>query len=75
MHLKDYSGGQHYVGYSPLGEGKVNLAAILDLMEGKQIAGMVMVELDSSPNMPLTALDTAKIAKAFLQKQGVQFRS
>jgi len=75
MHLKDFSGGQHYLGYSPLGEGKVDLVAILDLMEGKQTAGMVMVELDSSPNMPLTALETAKIAKAFLQKQGVQFRS
>jgi hypothetical protein len=34
-----------------------------------------MVELDSSPNMPLSGLETAKIAKAFLQKQGVQFRS
>ena len=75
MHLKDFSGGQHYLGYSPLGQGKVDLAAILDLMEGKQTAGMVMVELDSSPNMPLTGLETAKIAKAFLQEQGVQFRS
>jgi inosose dehydratase len=75
MHLKDFSGGQHYVGYCPLGEGKVNLAAILDLMEGKKTAGMVMVELDSSPNMPLNGLETAKIAKAYLQKQGVQFRS
>jgi inosose dehydratase len=75
MHLKDFSGGQHYLGYSPLGEGKVDLVAILDLMEGKQTAGMVMVELDSSQNMPLSGLETAKIAKAFLQKQGVQFRS
>ena len=75
MHLKDFSGGQHYLGYSPLGEGKVDLVAILDLMEGKQTAGMVMVELDSSPNMPLSGLETAKVAKAFLQTQGVQFRS
>jgi inosose dehydratase len=75
MYLKDFSGGQHYEGYSPLGEGKVDLVAILDLMEGKQTAGMVMVELDSSRNMPLNGLETAKIAKAFLQKQGVQFRS
>jgi inosose dehydratase len=75
MHLKDFSGGQHYLGYSPLGEGKVDLVAILDLMEGKQTAGMVMVELDSSPGMPLSGLETAKIAKAFLQKQGVEFRS
>jgi inosose dehydratase len=63
MHLKDFSGGQHYLGYSPLGEGKVDLVAILDLVEGKQTAGMVMVELDSSPNMPLSGLDTAKSRK------------
>jgi inosose dehydratase len=75
MHLKDFSGGQPYLGYCPLGQGKVDLAAILDLMEGNQISGMVMVELDSSPGMPLTGLETAKIAKAFLEKQGVQFRS
>jgi inosose dehydratase len=75
MHLKDFSGGQAYLGYCPLGQGKVDLAAILDLMEGKQISGMVMVELDSSPGMPLTGLETAKVARAFLEKQGVQFRS
>ena len=75
MHLKDFSGGEHYVGYCPLGQGKVNLAAILDLMEGKKTAGMVMVELDSSPRMPLSGLDTARIAKTFLEKQGVRFRS
>jgi inosose dehydratase len=74
MHLKDFNGGQHYLGYCPLGQGKVDLAAILNLMEGKQTAGMVMVELDSSPNMPLNGLETAKIAKAFLEKQGVAFR-
>jgi inosose dehydratase len=75
MHLKDFSGGQHYLGYSPLGQGKVDLVAILDLMEGKQTAGMVMVELDSSPNMPLNGLETARVAKGFLEKQGVRFRS
>jgi inosose dehydratase len=75
MHLKDFSGGEHYVGYCPLGQGKVNLAAILDLMEGRKTAGMVMVELDSSPRMPLSGLETARIAKAFLEKQGVRFRS
>jgi inosose dehydratase len=75
MHLKDFSGGQAYLGYCPLGQGKVDLAAILNLMDGKQTAGMVMVELDSSPNMPLNGLETAKIAKAYLEKQNVQFRS
>ena len=51
MHLKDFSGGQHYLGYSPLGEGKVDLVAILDLMEGKQTAGMKKTSVFS--NSPL----------------------
>lgn len=76
LHLKDYSGGEHYQGYCPLGQGKVNLAAILDLMESKgTLKGMVMVELDSSTGMPVPALETARIAKAFLQKQGYTFRA
>ena len=32
MHLKDFVGGEHYVGYCPLGMGKVNIPAILDMM-------------------------------------------
>lgn len=74
LHLKDYNGGEHYVGYCPLGQGTVNLAAILDLMESKgTLKGMIMVELDPSTGMPLPAIETARIAKAFLQKQGYTF--
>ena len=75
MHLKDYSGGDAFLGYCPLGQGKVNVPAILDMMDGRQIDGMIMVELDSSPNMPITALDAAKIAKAYLTAQGVSLRA
>jgi inosose dehydratase len=75
MHLKDYSGGAEYLGYCPLGQGKVDLPAILSMMEGRKTAGLVMVELDSPPPQPVPALDNAKIAKAYLEKQGVKFRS
>ena len=75
MHLKDFSGGDAFLGYSPLGKGKVDIPAILAMMNGKTIDGMVMVELDSSPNMPMPALETAKIARAYLLKQGVALRS
>jgi inosose dehydratase len=75
MHLKDYSGGQEYLGYCPLGQGKVDIPAILSMMEGRQTSGLVMVELDSPPPQPAPALENAKIAKAFLEKQGVTFRS
>ena len=60
MHLKDFSGGDAFLGYSPLGQGKVDIPAILAMMNGKTIDGMVMVELDSSPNMPMPALETAQ---------------
>jgi inosose dehydratase len=75
MHLKDFSGGADYLGYCPLGQGKVNIPAILSMMEGRKTAGLVMVELDSPPPQPVPALDNAKIAKAYLEKQGVKFRS
>jgi len=75
MHLKDFVGGPEYLGYCPLGQGKVDIPAILSMMNGRQTAGMVMVELDSPPPQPVPAIETAKIAKAYLQKQGITFRS
>ena len=74
LHLKDYSGGADFLGYCPLGQGKVNIPAILDMMEGRTTSGMIMVELDGGPRMPMTAVETATIAKAYLEKQGVSFR-
>jgi inosose dehydratase len=75
MHLKDYSGGEHFVGYCPLGQGKVDLVRILTMMNESQPNADVMVELDGSPNQPYTPRQTAEISKTFLQKQGYQFRS
>jgi inosose dehydratase len=75
MHLKDYVGGANYLGYCPLGQGKVDIPAILAMMEGRKTAGLVMVELDSPPPQPVPAGDTARIAKSFLEKQGITFRS
>jgi inosose dehydratase len=75
MHVKDYSGGEAFLGYCPLGQGKVDIPAILDMMDGRPTAGMLMVELDGGPRMPMTALETATIAKAYLEKQGIAFRN
>lgn len=74
MHLKDYSGGEHFAGYCPLGQGKVDLVQVLDLVESGGQQPNIMVELDSSKNQPLTALETATITKAYLVKLGYQFR-
>jgi inosose dehydratase len=75
MHLKDYSGGEHFAGYCPLGQGKVDLVRILTMMNDSQPKADVMVELDGSPNQPYTPKQTAEISKAFLQKQGYAFRT
>ena len=63
------------VGYCPLGMGKVDLKAILDMVEGANPNANIMHELDGSPNMPYTPLETAQIGKTYLQKLGYTFRT
>lgn len=75
MHLKDYLGGPEWAGYCPLGMGKVDLVRVLDLVEGGGQNPNIMVELDSSANQPMPALECATVSKRFLQKQGYKFRS
>lgn len=74
VHLKDFDGGNAYLGYAPLGRGHVNIPAILDLCEGRQMDGMVMVELDSSDQMPIPPRGTAEIAREYLEARGHVFR-
>jgi inosose dehydratase len=75
MHLKDYSGGEHFVGYCPLGQGKVDLAGILNTVEEAGHPVNVMVELDGSDNQPYTPRETVEISKAYLQKLGYTFKA
>jgi inosose dehydratase len=74
MHLKDYKGWEHFAGYCPLGEGTVDLKAILDMVEGANPNANIMHELDGSANAPYTPLQTAQIGKAYLRKLGYTFR-
>lgn len=77
MHLKDYNGkDDHLLGYCPLGQGVVNVPAILDMMEGRQISGMVMGELDNNwGNMsPTPPEELVKQSRDYLLTTGVQFR-
>jgi inosose dehydratase len=75
VHLKDWDGGAHYEGYCPLGQGKVDVAGIVDLLDGSGNDLMIMAELDPTANMPLAPLEAARINKAMLQKLGYGFRS
>lgn len=78
MHLKDYNGvDPNLAGYCPLGQGKVNIPAILDLMEGKKINGMIMLELDNNGNnlTHTPPKQLAAISKKYLETIGVKFRA
>ncbi len=74
MHFKDWVGGPSMAGYCPLGLGKVDLVGVLDLMEGRKLEGMIMVELDGGGQMPYTPRETAKIAHDWLVKHGVPMK-
>jgi inosose dehydratase len=75
VHLKDWNGGPYWAEYCPLGMGKVDIPAILDLLEKSKIKAMLMVELDYSKGAPMTPFETARTSKAYLEKQGYEFRS
>jgi len=75
VHLKDWVGGRHWSGYCPLGQGKVNIPAVMDVLEKSKRLRYVMVELDPSREPPMTPVETARASKAYLQKLGYQFRS
>jgi inosose dehydratase len=75
VHLKDWNGGQHWAEYCPLGQGKVDVPAVLGLLEQSAEMKIIMVELDPSKNPPSTPLETARISKGYLQKQAYTFRS
>jgi inosose dehydratase len=76
VHLKDWDGGPNWAGYCPLGMGKVAIPEILDLLEKSNIKETIMVELDfGGENAPMTPIETARVAKSYLEKQGYTFRS
>ena len=69
MHVKDFDGAR----YCPLGQGKVDIAGILDMVEGTGRHPNLNVELDGAK--PLTPLEAAQVTKTYLQKLGFQFRT
>jgi len=78
MHLKDFDGKDpHLANYCPLGQGKVDVPAILNLMAGRKISGMVMVELDNDPKNPSSTSpsELAGQSQAYLKKIGVRLRA
>jgi inosose dehydratase len=75
VHIKDWDGGPYWTNYCPLGRGKVDIAAIMDLLETHQPLKIAMVELDSGGNPPETPLQAAQISRDYLKKLGYTFQS
>jgi sugar phosphate isomerase/epimerase len=75
MHLKDWNGNEHMLGYTPLGMGKVDLRSVLDTMEKVNPGANIMHELDGSEGMPYTPRQTAEISKKYLRSIGYTFRT
>lgn len=74
VHLKDWNGGPHWAEYCPLGQGKVDVPAVLAILEQSPDMKIIMVELDPSRDPPLSPIQTARVSKEYLQKQGYEFR-
>ena len=68
---------KRHLGYCPLGQGKVNIPGILDLMAGRKIHGKVMGELDNDPKnpSPTTPVELVKTSKLYLETLGITFRA
>src|SRR4029453_12944624 len=75
MHFKDWVGGPARAGYCALGLGKVNVVGVLDLMEGRKLEGMIMVELDGGGQMPYTPRESAQTAHDWLVGHGVPMKA
>ncbi len=62
VHLKDYGGGREtgYMGYTPIGEGVIDMTAIFHILDGVNYTGWITVELDGTPQAPYSPLEAAR---------------
>lgn len=81
VHLKDYVGGEStvdaegnlldrtgYLDYAALGDGVVDLPAIVETLDAAGYDGWWMVELDGTPRAPRAAKAAAAISKRYLDR-------
>lgn len=73
VHLKDFAGGKPWVGYCPLGQGKVDIPAVLELLESPGFDGSVMAELDPGKDPPIPPEEAARVSRDYLAELGYKF--
>jgi len=74
IHVKDFAGERAWAGYCPLGMGKVDLPAVIDVLEKADGLQWIMVELDGTATAPIAPFECARISKEYLVKLGYTFR-
>jgi inosose dehydratase len=79
VHIKDYDGGTHHDGYTPVGRGRVDVAAIMNALEKLRGDFRVMAELnpDAAANRadPATPRLAAAQARSVFEALGYRFRA
>lgn len=80
VHLKDFEGGDNgYLGYAPLGVGKVNVKKIMKMLQKKKpnMAGAIMFELDHDSKIQprFSNFEAAEISRDYLTKIGYKFNA
>lgn len=76
VHLKDYNGGSTHDGYCPIGHGRVDMAAVCDLLDTAMQDFAVMAELNPEANgrpSATAAGDLAAMNKSALLRLGYSF--
>jgi inosose dehydratase len=68
VHVKDYDGGGRHDGYTPVGLGRVDVAAVMNALEALPGEFMVMAELN--PDSPGNRADPTTPRRAALQSKG-----
>ncbi len=59
----------------PLGQGKVDIPAVMDVIEKAQQLTYAMVKLDRGKTPPMTLFETAQSRREYLKKLCYQFRA
>lgn len=75
VHLKDYDGGKHHLGYCPLGTGRVDIEGVVTLLESSGNVLTIMCELDPSPGQLVTPVQAARQNRAAMATFGYTFRA
>ncbi len=68
VHLKDFDGGKKHDGYCPVGKGRVDMQAVVDVLETSRQDFMLMAELNPAPRQDGSVHGVHELAMASKRK-------